>query len=312
MGLEINKRVFEKAGLINEDGTVMIPETYDEIIEFSKIIKEKTGAYGFMMATKGNGGGWHFLNLAWSYGTEFMKKENGKWKATFNSDECASALQYLSDLKWKYGLTPVDAIIGSSDIDQLFASDKLGMTFATPTASSGVVEKLGFNKDDLVFASMPEGPAGRYAQMGGTLKVIDRNATDAQVEACFKWLEFLGNGPHLTEEAKTSITADYDTRLKENRIVGVKPLSVWKSDAEICKFTNDLIDEKANVDIRNFEHYAAGKATLKPEEPVNCQELYQVMASCMQEVLTNNSVDIRKLLDTAASDFQANSLDNAN
>ncbi len=310
MGLQINKRVFEKAGLVNDDGTVMIPETYDEVVEFSKIIKEKTGAYGFMMNARGNGGGWHFLNLAWSYGTEFMKQVDGKWKATFDSDECVAALQYLSDLKWKYDLLPADALMPAADISQLFASDKLGMTYAEPSGSS-IIKTYNFPKEDLVYASMPEGPGGRFTQMGGTISCIDRNATDEQVEACFKWLEFMGKGPKLTDNAKKSIVEKYDVALAENNLVGIAPMSVWKEGTEIRDFTTETVKEKANVDVRNFAHYEEGKATLKPEEPVNCQELYQVLASCMQAVLTDKNANIEEVVKKAASDFQSNSLNNA-
>lgn len=311
MGLQINKRVFQKAGLVNEDGTIMIPETYDEVLEFSKIIKEKTGAYGFMMNTMGNGGGWHFINLAWSFGTEFMKQEDGKWKATFDSKECEAALRYLSDLKWKHNLLPTDALMPSADQAQLFASDKLAMTYAAPSGSAGVIKTMGFPKEDIAYASMPEGPGGRFTQMGGTLKVIDRNATDEQVDACFRWLEFMGNGPKLTEESKKSITEQYDVTLAENGLVGIVPMSVWNDGTEVKDFTVKTVKEKANVDVRNFAHYEEGKATLKPEEPVNCQELYQVLSSCMQAVLTDKNADIKDILKKAASDFQKNSLNNA-
>ena len=47
-GLYINKEIFRKAGLVDEAGNVLIPSTYEEIFEFSKIIKEKTGIAGFL------------------------------------------------------------------------------------------------------------------------------------------------------------------------------------------------------------------------------------------------------------------------
>ena len=71
MGLYINRNLFEKAGLLNEDGTPKIPKSWDELAETAKTIKEKTGVPGFTLPTMQNGGGWHFLNMAWSYGTDF-------------------------------------------------------------------------------------------------------------------------------------------------------------------------------------------------------------------------------------------------
>ena len=98
-GLTINKSLFKEAGLINPDGTVMIPDTYEQLAEYAKTIKEKTGKAGFAICTTNNCGGWQFMNIAWSYGVEFMKqKDDGKWEATFNTPECAEALQYIKDL----------------------------------------------------------------------------------------------------------------------------------------------------------------------------------------------------------------------
>ena len=41
-GLYINKAVFKEAGLVDENGDVIIPNTYDEVYEAAKTIKEKT------------------------------------------------------------------------------------------------------------------------------------------------------------------------------------------------------------------------------------------------------------------------------
>ena len=311
MGLQINENVFRAAGLVNADGTVMIPETYEEVLEYSKIIKEKTGAYGFLIPTQGASGGWRFINLAWSFGTNFMEKVDGKWKATFDSPECAAALQYVKDLKYEYGLMPEDILISGNLLPELFATDKLGMCIEEPFTGT-VISKYAYDRDDLIYASMPEGPGGRYVQMGGTIRVIDRNATDEQVEACLLWLEFVGMGPTLTEDTKESIVSGFELSDQKGHIVGMLPLTPWNDKAEVVQYRIDVINEMRNVDSRNYAHYEANKATLRAEEPVNCAELYQVLSNCLQEVLSSKDSDPAKILEKAASDFQLNSLDNVN
>lgn len=74
-GLEINLNLFEQAGLI-ENGKPKVPNTWQELAETAKVIREKTGKAGYALPTINNQGGWHFMNIAWSYGVEFMKQEN--------------------------------------------------------------------------------------------------------------------------------------------------------------------------------------------------------------------------------------------
>lgn len=51
---------------------------------------------------------------------------------------------------------------------------------------------------------------------------------------------------------------------------------------------------------------------IKAEVPMNAQELYAVLDSVIQEVLTNEDADCQALLTEAAQNFQHDYLDNAN
>lgn len=61
LGLMCNVELFEKAGLVDENGVPKFPKTFDELAETAKKIKEKTGAAGLCLLAKDNSGGWHFL-----------------------------------------------------------------------------------------------------------------------------------------------------------------------------------------------------------------------------------------------------------
>jgi len=52
----LNLELFEKAGLMNPDGTPKYPKTWDELAKFAKIIKDKTGSAGFCLLAKDNAG----------------------------------------------------------------------------------------------------------------------------------------------------------------------------------------------------------------------------------------------------------------
>ncbi len=311
MGLAINKDVFKKAGLVNEDGSLMYPETYEDVMEFSKIIKEKTGAYGFGMFTKGNGGGWHMLNLAWSYGTVFEEKVGDQWKAKFGSQEFVDSLMWLQDMR-KKGYFPDNALIGSAELYELFVTDKLAMMYAEPGTNT-LTQTYGMDINKIAFASMPAGPKGRYAQMGGVVYAFNPEATPEQIEACMNWIKYLGGGYELTEENKVTIEESYKGAAEQGDLVGVATFSIWNPGSEKQAYTREIIKKYANVDTSYFEHYMDfDKVTIKQEEPVNCQELYQVIAGCMQEALSGTKeADLMKAVKEAAANFEKNSLKDA-
>ncbi len=310
MGLAVNKDVFKKAGLVNEDGSLMYPQTYDEVMEFSKIIKEKTGAYGFGMCTKGGGGGWHMLNLAWSFGTVFEEKNGDKWEAKFDSKEFADSLSWLRDMKSK-GYFPDNVLIDSDGLYTLFTTDKLAMMYFDPSGNA-LVEKYGMDRNKIAYASLPAGPKGRYTQMGGTVYSFNPEATPEQLEACMNWIKYIGDGPVLTDDIRVTIDERYKGLAEKGFIVGVVPYSIWNENSEVQKYKEEVINKYKNVDTSYFEDYMDyDKVDIKPEEPINCQELYQVISGCMQEALSDKKADLMKIIKEAADNFERNSLANA-
>lgn len=309
-GLYINKKLFKQAGLVNEDGSIKVPSTYDEVAEYSKIINEKTGAGGYAMPTTENCGGWHFMNIAWSYGTEFMKEgKDGKWKATFNTPETVAALQYVKDLKWKYNSFPSNTVINRTELFKLFGLEQIAMMFAEPPQSA-LSSAYGMNVDDIMLVRMPEGPKGRYAQMGGDLWMFSKDANQKQIEAGIKWLNYYGLGPDIDETQIKNMREQYQTTLDDNGIVlDRKAFPVW-TESERNEKETEIAKEYTNVKPENYEQYFSfDGVTVKPEEPKCCQQLYSVLDKCIQEVITNKNADCKELIKEACHDFQVNHLD---
>ena len=308
-GLCINKAIFREAGLVNPDGSIMVPETYEELAEFAQIVKEKTGKAGYVIGTTGNAGGWHFLNLAWSYGTEFMKADaDGKYQATFNTQECKDALQYIYDLRWKYDVLPDNKVIDVNESRKIFGTGQAAMMFFNPPGSE-FVTNYGMNKDDIFFASMPAGPKGRYTQMGGGVYMFAPNTTPEQVQACLKWVDFKGEGPRITEETLANLEETVKASAAKNEIVmGQQAFDIWVSPEDI-KQRNEVYERYQNVDMDSYKHYFDFKSTVKPEEPACCQELYSVLDKCIQEVVNNQNADVSALIEAANVEFQKNHLD---
>ncbi len=309
-GLMINKKLFEQAGLVNADGTVMVPETFDELADFAVKIKEKTGVSGFTMPTTGNHGGWILLNIAWNYGVEFEEQnDDGTWKATFDTPEFHEALQFLHDLKWEKGVLPDNNVIDATEMRMLLGSDQTAMIIGNSDWCSHLAQKCGMDVGNLAMAKMPAGPGGRYSQLGGSLFMFSPDLTEEQIEAGFKWIDFTGYGPELNEDTYRDTCEVY---ANENNFVFPKELfSIWTNKERSAK-VEEIASEYANVDIKDFENYNLDGIELRSEPAACAQELYSVLDGVIQEIMTNKNADIPALSKKAQDDFQANHLDKMN
>ncbi|MDD6484460.1 MAG: extracellular solute-binding protein [Clostridiales bacterium] len=308
-GIICNVEIFKEAGLVDADGVPVFPQDYDELVATAKTIKEKTGKAGFALPTTSNQGGWHFMNIAWANGVEFMAKENGKWVAKFDSQECYEALQYVKDLKWKHDVLPTNVFMTMTDLETQLATDQLAMYFRPADASAPLIDTYGMSKDNIAQCRVPQGKAGRIAQMGGTVYMIANNATPEQQIACGKWLDFIGTSPRVTEESKALSEKDMQTSVEKGYTVGIEQMPIWITE-ERRELTKQLNEKYCNINKKFFEDYEKyDTVILRPEEPQKCQELYSLIDSCIQAVLTDQNADPKQLIHQAAVDFQTNYLD---
>ncbi len=314
MGLMFNAELYEAAGLIGEDGLPKQPETWFEVVEFAKKIKEATGKAGFVIPTANGSGGWLFTALAWSFGVDFMEKdENGKWKATFNTPEAAEALQFIKDMKWEHDILPANTLIDGAEWQKVFGTGNAGITFGAGEYPASTLWKYDMKADNIGLLAMPAGPKDHVTLLSCDILCVSDAATKDQVEAGVRWIETEVN-PVMTEDVKKTMIDKYQLYAENGQPIGVKGISVWQDDVEAVQFERDLIDQMCNMNpnyVKLYNDFAANcPIEIRPEEPVCCQELYRVLDSCMQEVLTNKDADCVAVLEKANADFQSNYLDN--
>lgn len=310
-GVSFNTEMFEKAGLMAEDGTPKQPKTWEELRDFAVKIKEKTGKPGFALPTSNNYGGWMFMPIAWSYGTEFMKQDSsGKWKATFNTPECAAALQYVKDLKWKYDVLPANTLIDGPEYSKLMGTGSVGMVIGTP----GAKDYATYGMDPQLYGMMaiPAGPKRHVTLLGGVLSCVSGKASPEQIDAAVRYIE-MNNTFKVTDTVKKSKEDDIKTLQEANAAIGVKSMSVWSEESDVVKFENELIEKNANINLNHVKLYndfvANVPCEIQAEEPVSCQQLYAILDKCIQQVLTDKNADCAAILERANSDFQVDYLD---
>ena len=313
LGLAYNVDLFKKAGLMNEDGTPKQPKDWNELAEFAVKIKKATGVPGFIFPTANNVGGWIFTSVAWSYGTEFMKKDGDKWKATFDSPEAAEALQFIKDLKWKYDVLPSNTFVDYTEQFKTFGTGQGAMVIAAGDMPADV-RSYEMNPDSIGMMAMPRGPKDHVTLMGGSVFAVSKGSSDKQIEGAIKWIK-TAYSPDLTEQFKENKEKDIKTRLENKELITVKSMSPWNNDSDAVKYERELRDKLANGNpnhVKLYNDFVAdlGDCKLHPEEPVCAQELYGILDNCIQAVLTDKNADCAELLKKANSDFQQNYLDN--
>ena len=313
MGLSYNVDLFEKAGLMESDGTPKQPKDWNEVVEFAKQIKEKTGQSGFVLPTSNRSGGWIFTSIAWSFGVNFMQQQDdGKWKATFNTPEAAEALQWVKDLKWKYDLLPANTLVDGEEWYRVFGTGKAGMSIMAGDYPNRVIS-YGMQPEQIGIMATPAGPKAHVTLLTGEIHAVSSKATDDQIDAAMRWIKTISTY-EATDEFKKNTEESIKQDLEDGKLVGIKVFSPWKNDTSAVKYEHELIDKYANANpnhVRLYNEFVANcPIEIRPEEPMCCQELYSVLDNCIQEVLTNENADCAAVLEKANSDFQQNYLNN--
>lgn len=317
LGIAFNAKLFEQAGLVDENGDYLVPKTWDEVAQFAKQIKDKTGKAGFVTGSIARIGGWLFTPIAWSFGVDFMEQgKDGKWKATFDSKEMVNALQFYHDLKWKYDVLPSDiALLDNTTAPQKLAAGEAAMLLRAPDFVRQL-PAMGVDNADFGMFPMPAGPERHVTLLGGSLYMFDEAATDDQIDAAMRWTKTI-TYPDLNDDVKKSFLDTMDTNREKGIAIGLLELSNWDSETDLVKYQREYILENATIPLKNVKEYnkfVTGEGykelEIQPEEPMCAQDLYTVVDSLVQEVFTNKNVDIAKIVKQANSDFQNNFLNN--
>lgn len=181
MAFIYNAKIFEDAGLNPEAP----PATWDDVVAYSKQIKDKLGISGYGLVAKQNAGNtpFRFMPQIWAYGGAALDENSDK--PTYETVGLASpgakaALQAVVDMYVRDQSVPVSALTNTQGDNQApFISGQLGMMIAHPSEYAKMLDlaskATGADKQvaDEVVANMrygliPEGPDRRAVVFGGS------------------------------------------------------------------------------------------------------------------------------------------------
>ncbi|SFR22556.1 ABC-type glycerol-3-phosphate transport system, substrate-binding protein [Lentzea waywayandensis] len=292
MGLLYSRTNFTKAGL-NPDSP---PKTWDEVRAAAKKLKD-AGVTGFAEYSKSNQGGWHFTTWVKSVGGDIARKDGDTYKADFNNDKGKEVLRRLKEMRWDDNSMGDKQLLEIGDVQNMMGAGQLGMYLAAPDNVAAIVNQFKGKYDDYGLAAIPE---QKGTLLGGEGYMINPKATPEKIKAGLKWIQW----KYLNPDRLEGNLQKYKDR---GQPVGlpIPPIAdIWTGEPR--KKQEDLKAKYATMPVQNFQAYVDGSEKTKGSlEPPQAQQVYAILDSVVQAVLTNKDADHAALLKDAETKVNA-------
>jgi multiple sugar transport system substrate-binding protein len=181
MALIWNADLFKQAGLDPESP----PATWDDLVVYSKQIKDRTGKNGYGMVARVNAGNTPFRAMPqiWAYGGSALDETDEvptNQKIGINNAGTKAALQAFYNMYVRDKSVPVSALTNTqTENEDPFIAGQLGMMIAHPSEyaimldrakkTTGEDRKIADNVvANMRYGLMPKGPARRAVVFGGS------------------------------------------------------------------------------------------------------------------------------------------------
>jgi multiple sugar transport system substrate-binding protein len=181
MALIWNAAIFRDAGLDPESP----PATWDDVVAYSRKIKEKTGKYGYGMVARVNAGNtpFRFMPQLWAYGGGALDEAEASptYKTVYvNNAGSRAALQASYDMYVRDKSVPVSALTNTQVENQdPFIAGNLAMMIAHPAEYAVMVDRARKATGDdrkiadavvsnMRYGLLPKGSARRAVVFGGS------------------------------------------------------------------------------------------------------------------------------------------------
>lgn len=299
MGLHYNRDLFEQAGL-DPDAP---PTTWEQVREYAKQIAEKTGKAGYAQMAMNNTGGWQLTAQTVARGGRTQTDEqDGSATSTIDNDATRAALQFLHDLRFEDDSFGSKVDLDWGTINQEFAAGNIGMYTSGSDVYTALVRDFGMNPDSYGLGVVPTEGADPGTLGGGDIAVVSPTVDEATKAAAVTWIDWYYMQKLLDEDAAVT---DAKTLSDSGQAVGTPVLPVLSR--ELYEESLGWIEQYINVPRDQMAPFIDSIWDQTPvgEPKKKTQEVYALLDTVVQSVLTDENADIDALLAQAQTDAQA-------
>ena len=297
-----NVAIFEEAGLVDEQGDLIFPETWDELVDMAILITQKTGKIGFSLSLYDDEAMRDFVNTAWNYGAvPSVANGDGTFTSNLNSAEMLGAAQVYARLG-RSNVLRINPCM--SDTDYCAESVAYGKS-AMCITEGRVPTELEVTSEGYAMAPVPAGPEGNQMLVEATSYWFSPEATDDEIRAALDFIEMYGTAPVWSDDQYEVLKTDAQTQMKYTGVYlpGFCVFTGERKEKELE--AKEEFDEYISSYYRPFVEACKDESRYHLEEAVDPADLYDVLLDPLQEIVTDDKADIQKWLDKADSDFQA-------
>jgi len=299
MGLQYNRDLFEQAGLDPDSP----PTTWDEVREAAKTISEKTGKAGYAQMTMNNTGGWQLTAGTVAHGGRTqVDNGDGTYTSTINNPGTVADLEFLHDLRWEDNSMGSNFLLDWGVINQEFAAGNIGMYTSGSDLYTALVRDFSLDPDVYGLTVIPTEGDDPGTLGGGDIAVVSPTVDATVKAASVKWIDWYYMQKLLNKDAAI---ADAEALVASDQAVGTPVLPVL--DQATYEESRTWIEPYINVPLDQMSGFFNGIFDQTPvgEPKGKTQEIYALLDSVVQAVLTDENADIDALLTQADKDAQA-------
>lgn len=295
--LHYNRSLFTQAGL-NPDNP---PSTWDEVRADARQIAQRTGQAGYAEMTTDNTGGWILTTLDYAFGGRTEQLGGDHATSTVDNQQMVDVLRTVHAMRWDDNSMGSNFLYDWNGINQDFAAGRIGMYVSGGANYGSLRAQNAIKPADYGVTTLPLIGKNAGVLGGGTLAAVSASASDQAKAAAVKWIDFY----YMRKQTdKDAAVADAKTTADAGEAVGAPELPVFDK-AQYDRRTN-WIAQYINVPVKQMAPYTDKMfdQPLVPEPTKSTQQVYALLDTVAQKVLTDRDADINALLADAQRQAQ--------